>query len=758
MDNMIGTNEIGMALGLDSDSQQEALLAAAVEQQFQDALLGALVAQDALYHDAYGMVGAPDTRRIQMQRVQTQTGKGKGSGKTGKGPGMGVPSGKAQALMQTYKRGAANVQGAADNAKKQGTKTVSVAAAYRPGKPLAVVAGVDLDGIVGIVNDSVLGVTPKKLTPKQIEAVKAHTSAIDRTRAAAMEATKAGNRAIAAGKKAGDVAKRVKPVLDAAAAGKPAGKRGVLGIVGLYDACGVDGALCIDAWGFSPGQPGYDPTTDPDSPLYAGNYSSGPIIGFEADPTLYTPERWGLPPYLPLYTAPAWDKATGIDTSENPDPNLTFVPADNPFTDIGGANPHPDLQQPLKGGGKLSQEDAKVTWDTPPAGAIIWDGSGRLPNSLGSYSAFYGPKKGSVGMFGAVWGYSADGWQNGEKKWTLRFGQSNDFMKNDNRDDLGDSDAAAAKAVYQQDPEKHGDDGTGKDKRVTFGPLIGNPNGPLAGLQYARTTGQWFWQAGNAPAEYLVQANATIKDLNAAAVKAANDEVNKANKTLREANDVILKTDNATIDALNANTAQLVNEMAEALIKERAAIELQREKDAAADESTVSDLNRRTAEDQQKFDTQQAQQQLEESARASQLETDLARSLQEQEAQQAQFERQYALAQQQAENQFALMQQQMAAQMAPMQMQQDMQLMQMLMQQQPQQQPQMQQSQMDALLLQMLLQQGGGFDQSQQGGFEQGFDPNAYYAGFETLQEPQQQGGFDPSQLPGSFDMSAYYW
>lgn len=171
---------------------------------------------------------------------------------------------------------------------------------------------------------------------------------------------------------------------------------------------------------------------------------------------------------------------------------------------LGG--PHPLGSDP---GGNLSQEDPQAVWQTPPAGAVIWDGRGRVPNSLGSYSAFYGPQDGrGFGEFGPIWGYNEEFWQNGERKWTLRFGRA-DVTNNTNKDDLGASDAAAASAAYQQDPRKGGNL-NGKHTVVPFGPLIGNPNGPLAGLRYATDTGQWFWPEGSAPAQFSGQDSNTV--------------------------------------------------------------------------------------------------------------------------------------------------------------------------------------------------------------------------------------------------------
>ena len=731
MENKIGTNDIGAVIGACPEEwaayhQQEAAAHdAAMAQQIQgQVLLGALLGAPRPLSNQDKTAAA----RVKAARDRAAADKAEAATKqaakkqaTQKGPGE-------KKLPKSYVSGIDNLKGAAKTAKEVGTKAVARGSAYRQDKPLAVIAGDGILGCVGIVNDVVLGVMHKSLTAAQLTKVKAHNKAIALTREAANTSIKAGNKALAEGKRADAAAKKVEPIFNAVIR-KP--KQGASSL--------VHGIL---GWGDAYEYPTHDWS---DSIVGADDPSAD--LGEYAD--LYDPAYWRLPPLKLLFT--------DLD-GDNPDPNLKNTPPAPLYTDIGGANPAPDLKAPLKGGGKLSQSDAQVVWQRVPADGVVWDGSGRVPLSLGSWLSFYGPQSRSAGVmqpqFGVVWGYHADGWQNGESKWTKRFGQA-DITGNDNRDDLGVDDANAAAQSLASDPRNNK---TG----MPYGPLIGNPNGPLAGLQYAHADGKWFWQVANAPANQIAQLNAVIVEQNAATLKAANDAVNAANKALADSNATVLATDNAIIVAFNADIMQQVKALAEAKIKQDAANALRADQDAADLEATRS----KTEEERIKADELErqaqakdvrdaAQREAEERTRAAQFEADMMREQVALEKQQAQFEQQYALAQQQAENQFALAQQQTEAQLAPQQMQMDAQMqqamLQMLMQPaqpqgaaQPQGQPQAYDDAqaLDQMLTALLLMQMQGIDQPQA-------DPPT-----PVQFDPAQ---FDPAQLPGSFDVAEYY-
>lgn len=215
------------------------------------------------------------------------------------------------------------------------------------------------------------------------------------------------------------------------------------------------------------------------------------------------------------------DPATGLPLDSSVDPSLASsagVAGVDPYTgivtDMNGnvvydPSQDPDVLMPPEHGGKLSQADAMQVYHKVPEDAIVWDGSQRGINTLGSVSSFYGPQKDGFGKYGPVYGYHSDGWEHGEQKWTLRFGQA-DITGNDNRDDLGMDDAKAAAVTLHQDPLKIDSEGKKSSTPIVWGPLIGNPNSSLAGLQYAYDDGKWFWQTQNAPAWAAAEADAKI--------------------------------------------------------------------------------------------------------------------------------------------------------------------------------------------------------------------------------------------------------
>ncbi len=718
MDNMIGTNNVGEVLGTNSvdemlwsDLDEQEFLEAAMAQQIQEqALLGAAAYEAAMEQQIQeqallgALLGAQPG--VQTQTVRDKT-PNKNKNKRVQTPDYKNKDGKKQS---PYARGLENVSGAADFAKKIGARVVATGSAYRPSdhKPLVVVTGKGVHGIIGIVHDSVLGVSPRNLSAKQSAIVAAHNRAINLTRAAATASIKAGNKALAEGKKASVVAKKVKPVFDKLAAGKKVGVHGILGYVeeAALEAPIPDWShpfVGVDAAGLSPGQPGYDPTTDPDSPQFGG--------GADLYADLYDPAYWKLPPLQPLFT--------DFD-GDNPDPNLTVLPT---------------------GGKDLPKDLANAWFDHVPPGGITYTGD--LPkDSVGSWNVFYGNGN------GYLWGADKDGvgldwWRVGEI-----IVKHNAFAPGRWMDEGGIIIRLDRRPGYQQDvrfaPESWGwRDAAAQSKKNGQGPLIGNPKGNLRGLQYAVLAGTWFWQSVDyAPASALTPTNAALV----------------------EANIATLNTDNAIIVAANTETMQKVKAFAEAKIKQDAANALREEQDVKDKEHTQSKTDEKKIEtdeedrrDKEKADREAAQKEADERTRQAQFEAEMQRLQHEQDERQAKFEQQYALsqqqteaqyalAQQQMEAQYALAQQQMEAQAAPMQMQMDAQvqqaMLQMLMQSQQPQPPQGVDPSLEMLLM---LMQPQGVDPSQG-------DPWA---------QPQPQGDpwaqFDPAQLPGSFDVGQLY-
>ena len=659
MDTVIGTNDFGEAIGIDQDEgiQDIAALEAA-------AVLG-LDAEGLM--ECYPVLGAPPPN------YQALMNKGKGPAQTkGKGP--------VQKVKEPYKRGLENVKGAAEFAKKAGTKAVSRGSAYRAKdhKPLAVVTQKGVHGIFGIVHDSVLGVTPTKLTPKQVAVVTAHNQAISLTKNAAAESIKAGNRALAQAKKADAVAKKVKPVLDRLSGKK--GVHGILGFVGLVDEAEADlDLMIIDC-------------CDP------------PILGLDGeyvpDPTLYDPAHWGLPPLMPYYTDFGGD---------NPDPNLTPLPT---------------------GGGTLSQADAKKKYTTLPPGAVPCTPPPNIPGGLGSWNVFYGSQ-----VFSKLGSVSADGMGGVGFLW-LGKGQNHTgspmwhWLDPDGKHILSAADKKRGAAGIDV-PGSETDAKVNAKLSVSegHGPLIGNPNIPeTAGLQFAMDTGEWFWTIENAPADALVPGNALLVESNA----------------------TTLATDNAGIEAYNAEIMQQVKALAEAQIAQDTANALREKQDLADTEHTqkVTDQEKVQAEERER----QAQVQVdrEEAVRNAQFEADLVKAEQDRQRQQEQFEAQLVLQQQQMDAQA----QQINAQMMQAQQQMDAQAQQAMLQtlQQPQSPYGYDPSQMGGIdpMMAMLLMQ----PQAQP---QYGLDPSQMGGPAPLLMLLMQSQGVDPSQLPGSFDASAYY-
>ena len=510
-------------------------------------------------------------------------GKGKATYKpanlpTGKSSGKKSPHGLAAIAAGNAGKKALAVAKAAEASNK------GYEAAAKSGKHAPLVPVVAKKTAVGMITIGAAPGTP--LTAKQAKAVDKHTGAIAKhamaqknLAIAAAKAKKAGDDALAA---AGEVARAA---LKMAGKSMPKGKTKVIPkttikgevaeVLGYLEALGPDGIeelddetkemlgemLGGDASGLLPGQPGYNPTTDPTSPSYVQPYGSGvsATSGYDA---------YGNPivdPYATSGTGTAGlDSSTGIVTDKNG--SVLYDPSQDA-----------DLVAIPTRGGTLSQTDAQVVWQNAPEDSIAWDASGKVPNSLGSWLSFYGPQKDGFGQFGVTFGYHSDGWQDGEKKWTKRFGQA-DITGNDNRDDLGTDDAVAAAESLKNDTRNNK---TGK----AYGPIIGNPTGPYAGVQYANADKRWFFQSQNAPAQFCTEADSKIT--------VANQKI------------VDAKTKAALALVAQQNAEDAAN--AEALAKQQAAQALSQQ--AAEADQTLTQTKMATADviAQQSQDQQMAQ-------------------------------------------------------------------------------------------------------------------------------------------------------
>jgi hypothetical protein len=379
---------------------------------------------------------------------------------------------------------------------------------------------------------SILGVASHKpLTHAQSEAVQRHVNAISAHHEAAVHAAEAGAKARAAAKALQAAIAKAKPVI---ATLDPKHAHAIHGMLGVAYMLGVD------ANGLSPGQQGYDPTTDPDA--------MGASVPSTTSPQPIDPTQFGLPPVQPLYTD---------GNGANPDPNLVAMPTR---------------------GQPLSSDDAQADWEhMPDDGVTFAQGSASIPrDAVTSWGRAY---QGFGDGF--YWAGGLDG-----HGWMRRQG----YPANDDND--------APLSYIQQLP--HGPSGN-------WGPLVGKPDGPVPGLQFARADGTFFWQSQHAPATATAQQDAALADLNA--------------KTLA--------ADNATITAQNAQILQDAAAMQEAQAKQNAANAL-----AESQAQTATDVAAQQLQVQQAQIDQQAQQaQQRQDAAQAQADLQIAQTQAQQQAQ-----------------------------------------------------------------------------------------------------------------------------
>lgn len=403
-----------------------------------------------------------------------------------------------------------------------GKTAATKAKAYKPAAHAPLVklaASMTPKGTVALGAAPVAGKKP--LTPKQTAAVAKHANAIARNakanknlNLAASKATKAGNDALAFVKTATPFLKKK---LETGVKAGPVMKKGAIGIgeittlVDNFDLLGEDEvfALCemlgVDASGLSPGMPGYDPSTDPDM----GGVAPG------TDP-------YGTDPNLPPLdlNAGGVDPSTGIVTDYTG--AVLYDPAKDPAV----------IPVPVRGV-TLSQSDAEVTWQNIPDDGIAYDGSKGFPrDSVASYNYLYGTGD------GFLWGFDPPNWHAKRGK---------DFS-DASGEEMGNLAMTSAK--------------------YGWGPLIGNPQGPLAGLQYAVVPQKWFFQSQNAPTWATTEADAKITQANqkiiaanqaAAQVKAAQmakDEADYAEaQAKQQAQQTLAQTSQDAANALAQSAA-----------------------------------------------------------------------------------------------------------------------------------------------------------------------------------------------------------
>ncbi len=188
---------------------------------------------------------------------------------------------------------------------------------------------------------------------------------------------------------------------------------------------------------------------------------------------------------------------------------------------------------PVRGDGTLSKDDAQVTWHKVPDDACRYDGSLGLPSdSLCSWGICYnGSWINDQSGDGFYWHANP-----GEdaKWWAIRHGHG--------------------------DAQHAGDTIAESSAQFGWGPLVGNPNGPLKGLQWALDDKVWFWQASVAPSQFTVEADTALVNLNNKTLAADNAAINANNSRIQAEMDsdaeAKAKQDAANALATSASDAQ----------------------------------------------------------------------------------------------------------------------------------------------------------------------------------------------------------
>ena len=364
---------------------------------------------------------------------------------------------------------------------------------------------------------------PKKLTPAQHAAVVKHAKSIAKTTRQIKRLDKTGKLAKTAGDKAKDFVTKAAPWLKQKLEAKTTIKGdGVVllgdmrtALLGEIDAClgllgaggdeqvgmtdertalyqamrtgtsdtftddvGGDELLGgVDANGLSPGQEGYDQTSDPDYYNAQGAGEDLPVSEGGVDPTT--------------------GKVTDINGKVLYDPkkDLNLI------------------KLPVRGL-VMPQEERNHVWRDAPPDAINFQGAFG-DGSVGSASWFSsgaskiedGILKGT-GKNGFI--FTRRGTHYGSNQDNPRFMVQVGDQVDDYDDGKGTSGQSGMPAIASASESKFNS------------PLIGNPDNPMvSGLQYATKTGTWFWQGQYAAKDRTMEVDAKIAESNAATIDAA---------------------------------------------------------------------------------------------------------------------------------------------------------------------------------------------------------------------------------------------
>jgi len=254
-----------------------------------------------------------------------------------------------------------------------------------------------------------------------------------------------------------------------------------------------------DAYGLSPGMPGYDPTTDPTSPSYGAGVAAGATSGTGPDAYGLYPGQSGYDPTTdPTSSSYAGDVgsygAGGTAVSQVPGPPDYGA---GPTPTAATAAPQPEIDYTPSSDIDPNDWQEFYTSDpsgmlpngsvgTPvPIGAVYFDGSRPIPfRGVGNATCFYGTlPDGSQPKGGANSGYEWHG--SGGFDWALVLqGPGGGYNGGKNYDKVSNPDAAMI-----SESQKNG-----------WGPLVGNPQGGWTnGLRFDVAKMAFFWAYDLAP-------------------------------------------------------------------------------------------------------------------------------------------------------------------------------------------------------------------------------------------------------------------
>ncbi len=460
---------------------------------------------------------------------------------------------------------------AAKHALTSGKAALALTKKYNPKKHVSVVGLLPI--VVGATSTGFGVKSTKPLTPKQTAAVNKHNTALVRTKKAVDAAAKAGKKALTAGAKANKLAKALKVKVKQAKSPAPTRMHGV--VVGQDD-IELMGALELEL---------------DDSNVETEIFGEGDM---SVDDTLLTL---------------ACEDVLGGEEDEIGDFEIMADESAHEHDIVGAAEEDVDLSDVTQD--DLSTEPPApvggldMVWDHVPGDAVKFDGDkyGTPSNGFGSYNFFCGQGDGFL-------------WTGGSESPGSPFPVKTWAMRRETQGKASGCDSGAADGRWSPAGDPNGGlppevRSNPTTKRLAafsvdwgWGPLIGNPQSKVAGLQYARLDDVWFWQAANAPS-YATEEIRAAKDLSDRQAAEANAAAADAEQKRKDAEQAAADEEQAKRDAEAA-----LHEQAEQVkqtdfeseqARQQAAFDFEQQKQEAT-------LAQQQAQQQAQFDAQQAQQ------------------------------------------------------------------------------------------------------------------------------------------------------